>query len=326
MIPLSLGKKSKPCAGTSSAKLQRNLSKKYNLSFSRTNTGQKNHSMLLSSINHQLVDWDKAENEAISRTNQSSLCAICHEYYCPNEQQQQQDQCILSCSHVFHSACLSAFEKYVKFESRFCPLCRKENYTKRPTVIGGLCRITQAAIILQTFLRAMKARQVLRQRLASLYGRNVCTNISNDDMLCKRREQFYMKELEGLGNMLLRKINSNTTSVNMVSASIEESLELSRDIRRSLNDRKTAVSKATDWDIIMKTAFDRRNDVGNDETAPCAICMSALERKKRVSLLSCSHMFCTSCIDAFERFTAHHATPSCPVCRMPDYEKLGILL
>jgi len=145
-------------------------------------------------------------------------------------------------------------------------------------------------------------------------------------MLCRRRELFYMKELEGLGNKLLRKINSNTASVDMVSASIEESLELSRDIRRSLNNRKTAVSKTTDWDIIMKTAFDRRNDVGNDEAAPCAICMSGLERKKQVSLLSCSHMFCTSCIDAFERFTAHHATPSCPVCRMPDYEKLDVLL
>ena len=90
--------------------------------------------------------------------------------------------------------------------------------------------------------------------------------------------------------------------------------------------KQTAVSKATDWDIMMKTAFDKRNDVRNDEAAPCAICMSGLERKKQVSLLSCSHMFCTSCIDAFERFTAHHATPSCPVCRMPDYEKLDVLL
>ena len=286
MLPGSLGKKSKPCVGTSSANLQRNLSKKYNLSVSRTCSQKKNHSVSSSSINHHLVDWDKAENEAISRTTQSSLCAICHDYYRPN----QQDQCILSCSHVFHVACLSAFEKYVKFESRFCPLCRKEKYMKRPTVIGGFCRITQAAIILQTFLRALKARQVLRQRLGSLYGRSVCTNISNDEMLCRRRELFYMKELEGLGNKLLRKINSNTASVDMVSASIEESLELSRDIRRSLNNRKTAVSKTTDWDIIMKTAFDRRNDVGNDEAAaPCAICMSGLDRKKEVSQ-SCSEL------------------------------------
>jgi len=93
--------------------------------------------------------------------------------------------------------------------------------------------ITQSTIILQTFPRVLKARQVLQERLGSLYGRSVCTSISNDEMLCRRREQFYMKKLEGLGNKLLRKINSNTTSVDMVSASIEESLELSPDTSRS---------------------------------------------------------------------------------------------
>jgi len=55
--------------------------------------------------------------------------------------------------------------------------------------------------------------------------------------------------------------------------------------------------------------------------------MSGLERKKQGSLLSYFHVFCTYCIDAFERFSAYHATPSCPVCRMPpDYEKLDALL
>jgi len=54
--------------------------------------------------------------------------------------------------------------------------------------------------------------------------------------------------------------------------------------------KQTAVSKATDWDIMMKTAFDKRNDVGNDEAAaPCAICMSGLDRKKEVSQ-SCSEL------------------------------------
>jgi hypothetical protein len=197
-----------------------------------------------------------------------------------------------------------------------------EKYKKRLTTIGSKCRKTQAVIVLQAFLRAWKARYLFRQSLGSYYS----SNSSNDTMLETRREKFYMKELEGLGNKLLRKLSSNTIAVDKVSASIEQTLELSRGIIQSLNDRKTLPS-AVDWRIIMKTAFERRHEVEGDQVLPtCAICMSAFEKKKEVCLLSCSHMFCAKCIDALERFTAHHATPSCPVCRMPGYEKLKVLL
>jgi hypothetical protein len=38
---------------------------------------------------------------------------------------------ILSCSHVFHKACLASFERFLRVAKRTCPLCRKSNYQKR---------------------------------------------------------------------------------------------------------------------------------------------------------------------------------------------------
>lgn len=309
-----------------SSELQRGLSNRYNLSSgtkSRKNSSVSSSSTIINPQIDYLIDWDRVESEAMSRTCQSSHCAICHEYYHLHAQDQtHKDQCILSCSHIFHRHCLSAFENYVKDEHRFCPLCRKENYLKRLTTIGSSCRNIQAVIVIQAFLRACKARCLFRQRLGSYYS----TNSSNDDLLENRKEKFYMKQLKGLGHKLLRKLSSNIIAVDKVSASIEQTLELSRGIIQSLNDSKTTAS-AVDWNIIMKVAFERRKNVGDDQALPtCAICMSVFDKKKQVSLLSCSHMFCAKCIDALEHFTAHHATPSCPVCRMPGYEKLKVVL
>jgi hypothetical protein len=276
-------KKGRSCVGNSS-KLQESLSNRYNLSFGTKQKKVPSVSSLLSiAINPQIdhVDWTRVEFEAESRTCQSSHCAICHEYYRLHGQDSaNMDQWILSCSHIFHTTCLSAFENYVKDDHRFCPLCREEKYEKRLTTIGSKCRKTQAVIVLQAFLRAWKARYLFRQSLGSYYS----SNSSNDTMLETRREKFYMKELEGLGNKLLRKLSSNTIAVDKVSASIEQTLELSRGIIQSLNDRKTLPS-AVDWRIIMKTAFERRHEVEGDQVLPtCAICMSAFEKKKEVCL------------------------------------------
>ena len=39
--------------------------------------------------------------------------------------------CVLSCSHVFHSACILAFEAFNIYELLLCPLCR-DPYRKCP--------------------------------------------------------------------------------------------------------------------------------------------------------------------------------------------------
>ncbi len=38
---------------------------------------------------------------------------------------------VLDCSHKYHVHCLNALERYDLSESKRCPVCRHENYSKR---------------------------------------------------------------------------------------------------------------------------------------------------------------------------------------------------
>ena len=55
----------------------------------------------------------------------SAPCAICREPFGVDA------QVILSCTHVFHRACLASFERFVGAEKRSCPICRKASYERR---------------------------------------------------------------------------------------------------------------------------------------------------------------------------------------------------
>lgn len=56
---------------------------------------------------------EKLVYSSSSLTSTSSLCVL------------------LSCSHIFHEACLSSFERFTKKDILSCPICRSLGYGKR---------------------------------------------------------------------------------------------------------------------------------------------------------------------------------------------------
>jgi hypothetical protein len=67
-----------------------------------------------------------------------------------------------------------------------------------------------------------------------------------------------------------------------------------------------------EWTVMEKNS-QKRND------AFCPICMEAFKQGREV-LLSCSHMFHHTCLQAFEKFMGRDAR-TCPICRAGSYQK-----
>ena len=171
------------------------------------------------------------------------------------------------------------------------------------------------------------------------------------------QQKFYVKELEHLGGKMQKQIECNGYDLKQLEEKIDKSLGASRELDEMLAaDSNTGVAFASSvasnvkWDIVMKAAFERGDEAGtgtakgssrcNDNTSDyekqnkntCPICMSIMDHRHRrnVTLLSCSHFFCTSCIESFETFNAHRVDMNahscvCPVCRS-SYEKLQVIL
>ncbi|NXG56123.1 RNF32 protein, partial [Hemiprocne comata] len=73
---------------------------------------------------------------------------------------QPQGRVLLSCSHVFHKACLKAFEKFAGKES--CPVCRKEQYQTRVIHNGACLFKIKSAIRIQASWRGYIVRKWYR--------------------------------------------------------------------------------------------------------------------------------------------------------------------
>ncbi|XP_051468767.1 RING finger protein 32 [Apus apus] len=70
-------------------------------------------------------EWVKIKQRSIQNGDSIQPCATFREEFAL----QPQGRVLLSCSHVFHKACLKAFEKFAG--KMFCPVCRKEQYQTR---------------------------------------------------------------------------------------------------------------------------------------------------------------------------------------------------
>nr|AAP20062.1 HSD15 [Homo sapiens] len=61
-------------------------------------------------------EWEKVKQRSLLQGDSVQPCPICKEEF------ELRPQVLLSCSHVFHKACLQAFEKFTN--KKTCPLCR----------------------------------------------------------------------------------------------------------------------------------------------------------------------------------------------------------
>ncbi|XP_005673141.1 RING finger protein 32 isoform X2 [Sus scrofa] len=96
------------------------------------------------------AEWERVKQRSVLQGDSLQPCPICKEEF------ELRPQVLLSCSHVFHRACLQAFEKFTN--KKTCPLCRKNQYQTRVIHDGARLFRTQCATRIQASWRGHVVR------------------------------------------------------------------------------------------------------------------------------------------------------------------------
>ena len=81
-----------------------------------------------------------------------------------------QDQVILSCSHTFHAACITSFERFLRKKGRTCPICRHSDYQKKVTSVGAMAKRMSSARVAQSIIRMHLSRKMFKRMLREWYS------------------------------------------------------------------------------------------------------------------------------------------------------------
>lgn len=87
------------------------------------------------------------------RKDSENVCSICLDDF------KLSPQMILSCSHVFHKACLDSFERHNK--AKACPICRRKDYEKKFIDEGIRLYTMKCITTIQRILRGSNVRRWL---------------------------------------------------------------------------------------------------------------------------------------------------------------------
>ncbi|XP_059182739.1 RING finger protein 32 isoform X2 [Centropristis striata] len=251
-------------------------------------------------------EWTQVKARSVQQGDSAQPCAICREEFC------LQPQVLLSCSHVFHRACLQAFERFSG--RKCCPMCRKEQYETR--LIHDAARLFrhQCATRIQACWRGYIARKSYRK-----LRKTICPK---DKQL---RRKFFEAKLQELNDSFVRYCHTDTEAF---LSDINRSLSSSRRVFQQLERKHVSEPQESDWDRIQSQVIQRG---GLD----CPICLAALyspspiteagtssnQQHRCTVLLSCSHLFHQICLESFEAFSIE-SRPSCPLCRSVYHKKL----
>ncbi|NWH24007.1 RNF32 protein, partial [Grus americana] len=251
-------------------------------------------------------EWVKIKQRSIQHGDSIQPCAICREEFA------LQHQVLLSCSHVFHKSCLKAFEKFTGKKS--CPMCRKEQYQTRVIHDGARLFKVKCAIRIQASWRGYIVRK---------WYKNLRRTVPPKDS--KLRKQFFEKKVEQISSRLLSSYDIN---LDEFFSEIDSSLAASRDVFQQSEGKEILLSE-TDWEKIQMQAF-------RQEICDCPICIMPLspavhpaclspgngnDLSRHTVLLSCSHLFHHSCLEAFEEFSLGERH-ICPLCRSYYQKKI----
>ncbi|XP_032228491.2 RING finger protein 32 [Nematostella vectensis] len=254
------------------------------------------------------TDWQSVKQQSNARLDSTLPCVICKEDF-GNLQ-----QVLLSCSHVFHRTCLEAFEKFSG--KKCCPMCRKEKYQKRIIHEGAKQHRVKCVIRIQAAWRGYVLRSWYRKLRQTVAPKDP-----------KLRQKFYENKLQSITDRLVGSMEASRATVDNLMSEINQSLASSRNIMSRIDGDciKSPIS-SQEWEQARLKAVERC-------TTDCPICImplaqqglynretSACAGKHRPSvLLSCSHVFHMTCLQAFEEFTTS-TKHVCPVCRA-TYQK-----
>ncbi|KAG6598174.1 RING finger protein 32-like [Phytophthora cinnamomi] len=245
-------------------------------------------------------EWEHCEQQAEARGDTQHPCSICREPFGVRE------QVILSCSHMFHLACITSFERFLRTNQRVCPLCRKQDYQKRATTMASAFHREYSAKRIQAVFRGFSARR----QVASLWQKFYSSG-KGDPV---RRRRFFASRVGKTADRLVTAMSKRDDSIDALLAEFDKSLSMSRrvfqdHVPETDTDPGTGSSfDGDDWLAIFSKAKAR-------DESECAICINSFSSSMTgVSLLSCSHAFHSQCLSAFEDFNIYEVS-LCPVCR-----------
>ena len=238
-------------------------------------------------------EWQIIAERSRDREASRQPCTICHEGFA------DAPQVLLSCSHVFHRACLRAWEAHSK--SKNCPICRKLHYRRRRIFDGANLYRGECATKVQAAWRGCASRAATEPLLRATNPR--------------LRRKFAERQLGQMTDALVAAGAAGRSEIDELFAEIESSVAASRRVLSAAAD-PTVVD--AEWADAERRARDRGLDSG------CAICLANFGAGERLALLSCSHVFHARCLTSFETFALTPAACRCPVCRQSHYTKVAI--
>ncbi|NXX56347.1 RNF32 protein, partial [Scopus umbretta] len=252
-------------------------------------------------------EWVKIKQRSIQHGHSIQPCAICREEFAL----QPQVRIIVNCNSFFQ-ACLKAFEKFTGKKS--CPMCRREQYQTRVIHDGARLFKIKCAIRIQASWRGYIVRK---------WYKNLRKTVPPKDS--KLRKQFFEKKVQQISNRLLSSYNINLDDF---FSEIDSSIAASQDVFQQLEGKEILISE-TDWEKIQMQAF-------RQEIFDCPICIMPLSPavhpahlssgnsnpfSRQTVLLSCSHLFHHTCLQAFEEFSLGEQH-ICPLCRSYYQKKI----
>ena len=264
-------------------------------------------------------EWREVQAQSARREDERHGCPICREDF------KAEDQVLLSCSHIFHKACLRSFEKFSK--QRVCPICRAEEYQKKLVRDAAEKYRHRCATRIQAAYRGYRIRRWRRRMDASDAPKGLGA-----------RREFYAGRLEEANAGLLEALEETGDELDSLFAELDASLSHSRLVFSAADKQLTAhaaggageaegavpgkrkkKAAGVDWKAVKAQSRER-------EDSHCPICIGSLtqvtKRRRRVAWLSCSHVFHLDCIEAFEGFQESQGMAcQCPVCRASGYAR-----
>jgi hypothetical protein len=205
------------------------------------------------------TEWDRIESKLDSRSD--AHCPICMIGF------NQGSEVLLSCSHMFHKACLMSFENFVgKSATRSCPICRTNNYQKRLTSKGSSAFQIVCAIKLTAVFRGYLARKKFHDGLKKFYKSGKGES--------KLRRRFYENELAQCTNNMAKEINTRDSIINYMMTKTDEILKTNKELdsmfdqlmqMRAANNQITAANSFINNSLL--SAFNLENDDAKAETS-----------------------------------------------------------
>nr|KAF6419304.1 ring finger protein 32 [Rousettus aegyptiacus] len=225
-------------------------------------------------------EWGKVKQRSVSQGDSTQPCPICKEEF------ELRPQVLLSCSHVFHRACLQAFEKFTN--KKTCPLCRRNQYQTRVIHDGARLFKAKCATRIQACWRGHVVRKwyrdlrrtlpptdaKLRRKFFEEKGGRVNTLVSN--LLTSRwitwrglrADRVHLPT--SFTEISHRLLCSYHTDIDELFAEIDHCLAVNRSVLQQLGDRCSHTLTDDDWRRIQAQAQHR-------EARECPICLLALE-------------------------------------------------